>query len=164
MEGLGTGSVNGRIMGAIREFRFLFQKPSFPMLGSIEGYFIGAKSPKDLSGKLAEIPINKDGYYSLVDCTGKVWILIVDQRILSPLTFKKRQTKLGIIRLFNERKNTEVGYGNQYSEKSLSSKRFERIFSDLMTLSSGIAQKNPSLDPKLAACGNPVVNIVEASK
>lgn len=99
------------------------------MLGSIEGYFIGAKSPKDLSGKLAEIPINKDGYYSLVDCTGKVWILIVDQRILSPLTFKKRQTKLGIIRLFNERKNTEVGYGNQYSEKSLSSKRLERIFS-----------------------------------
>jgi len=134
------------------ELRYFFRKPTFPMLGSIEGYFIGAKRPRDLSDALAVVPINKGGWYSLVDYTGQVWTLLVDQMVLSPLSFKKRQTKLQIIRLFNERRNTEAGAGRLYPETSLSSKRFDRIFSDLINLSSRIAKQTHDPDP--AASGS----------
>jgi len=146
------------------ELQYLFRKPNFPILGSIEGYFIGAKNPKVLHSRLAEIPINKGGYYSLVDCTGEVWSFIADQRILSPLSFKKRQTKLEIIRLFNDRKNIEVGDEKQYSEKSLSSKRFERVFSDLLALSSYSVRKIPDSAPKPADSGDSTINMVETNK
>jgi len=136
------------------ELGYLFRRPIFPMLGSIEGYFIGAKRPRDLSDALAVVPINKGGCYSLVDYTGEVWSLLVDQMILSPLSFKKRQTKLEIIRLFNERRNTEAGTGRLYPETSLSSKRFDRIFSDLINLSSGIVKKTHDPDPNPAASGS----------
>jgi hypothetical protein len=61
--------------------------------------------------------------------------------MISPLTIKKRWTKLEIIKLFNERENVEVGEGKKYSEKSLSAKCLEKIISDLVELSSGSGTK-----------------------
>jgi len=132
------------------ELRYFFRKPTFPMVGNIEGYFISAKNAKELSSKLAEIQLNKDGSYNLVDFTGEGWILYTAKMIISPLTIKKRWTKLEIIKLFNERKNTELVEGKKYSEKSLSAKRLGKIISDLVDMSSG-SVKNKTTNRKQGA-------------
>jgi hypothetical protein len=123
------------------EFRYLFRKPTFPLVGSVEGHFIGAKNPEDLSSQLVKIQFNKDGSYDLADFTGEGWSLYIAEMMISPLTIKKRWTKLEIIKLFNERENVEVGEGKKYSEKSLSAKCLDKIISDLVELSSGSGTK-----------------------
>jgi len=118
------------------ELRYFFRRPTFPMVGNLEGHFIGAKNVQELSSKLAEIQLNEDGSYNLVDFTGEGWSLYTAKMIISPLTAKNRWTNLEIIKLFNERKNTELGEGKRYSEKSLSAKRLGKIISDLVDISS----------------------------
>jgi hypothetical protein len=49
------------------------------------------------------------------------------------LTAKKKWLKKEIISLYNNRENPNSG-GNQYSEKSLSAKRFDKIFTDIVDL------------------------------
>lgn len=106
------------------------------MIGNFEGYFIGAQNAHELSSKLAEIQLDEDKSYNLLDFTGEGWSLYTAQMAISPLTAKKRWTKLEIIKLFNERKNTELWDGKKYSEKSLSAKRLDKVISDLVDISS----------------------------
>jgi len=120
------------------------------MVGNVEGHFVGAKNAKELSSRLAEIQLNKDGSYNLVDFTGEGWSFYTAKMIISPLTINKRWTKLEIIKLFNERKNTELGEGKKYSEKSLSAKRLGKIISDLVDISSG-SVKNKTTNRKQGA-------------
>jgi hypothetical protein len=107
------------------------------MVTNIEGYFIGAKTPKELSTKLRKIRLDRDRSYDLVDFTGEGWSLYVPNMVISPLTLKKRWTKREIIKLFNERENMELAEGKKYSEKSLSAKRLYKIILDLVEISSG---------------------------
>ncbi|HHD56981.1 MAG TPA: hypothetical protein ENK89_04815 [Desulfobulbaceae bacterium] len=118
-----------------KELQYLFRKPKFPLIISIEGHFIGAKTPADLLKKLSRVPFGDSAYYQAIDKTGEGWNFSPEQRLLSPLTFKKRWTKKEIISLFNQRINKEDGQQEQYSEKSLSSKRLDRIITDLVKLS-----------------------------
>ena len=111
------------------------------MVTNIEGYFIGAKTPKDLSIKLTKIPLDRDKSYDLVDSTGEGWSLYTPKMVISPLTLKKRWTKREIIKLFNERENIELAEGKKYSEKSLSAKRLYKIIFDLVEISSGSVTK-----------------------
>ncbi|MFW5860661.1 MAG: hypothetical protein ACOCWZ_00305 [Spirochaetota bacterium] len=117
------------------ELQFFLRMPKFPMVGNIEGHFIGAGNARELSCKLAEIQLNEEEGYDLVDFTGEGWSLFAPEMIISPLTIKKRWTKLEIITLFNERKNVELGEGRVYSVKSMSSKRIGKIISDLVAMS-----------------------------
>ncbi len=105
------------------------------MVGNIEGHFIGARNARELSCKLAEIQLNEEESYDLVDFTGEGWSLYAPEMFISPLTIKKCWTKLEIITLFNERKNVELGEGRVYSVKSMSSKRIGKIISDLVEMS-----------------------------
>ena len=118
------------------ELQFFFRKPKFPMVGNIKGHFIGARNARELSCKLAEIQLNEEESYDLVDFTGEGWSLYASKMIISPLTLKKQWTKLEIIKLFNERENVELGEGRIYPEKSLSAKRLDKIISDLVEMSS----------------------------
>jgi hypothetical protein len=49
------------------------------------------------------------------------------------MSTKKKWFKKDIIALYNGRKNP-ISDGNQYSDKSLSAKRFEKIFKDIVEL------------------------------
>ncbi|MCA1765641.1 MAG: hypothetical protein LC633_05260 [Desulfobulbaceae bacterium] len=131
------------------EFHYFFRKPVFPVVGNIEGYFIGAKTVRGLGRQLAEIQLKEKGYYNLVDFTGEGWTLHIPEMVISPLTAKKRWTKLEIIKLFNERANNELWGGEQYSEKSLPAKRLGRIISDLAAIPAEFA-KNQKTN-----CGRP---------
>lgn len=116
------------------ELQYLFRKPKFPMVANIEGQFIGAKTPKDFLNKLSQIQIDQDKSYNMVDINGEGWSLYVSKMVISPLTIKKKWTKLEIIKLFNERDNLQLAYEKMYSEKSLSSKSLDKIISDLIDL------------------------------
>jgi len=52
---------------------------------------------------------------------------------VSPLTFKKRWTKKEVIGIFNGSKTAKRA-GMEYPLSSLSSKRFDRIFGDIVKL------------------------------
>ncbi|MDX8404559.1 MAG: hypothetical protein R8K50_00225 [Mariprofundus sp.] len=118
------------------ELKCILRKPDLPMLGSVDGHFVAGRTLTDLQASLTETPVSKDGQYKMVDCTGEVWDLYGDGMILSPLSFDRRKTKLAVIKLFNERVNTHVGEGRLYSERSLGSKRLDRVFADLVELAS----------------------------
>ncbi len=117
------------------ELRYLFRMPTFPVVSNIDGVFIGAKTPEELSIELGKLHLDRDTSYDLVDFTGEGWSLYVPKMVISPLTLKKRWTKREIIKLFNERKNIELGEGKKYSEKSLSAKRLDKIILDLVETS-----------------------------
>ena len=118
------------------ELQYIFRKPKFPVIVSIEGYFIGAETPADFLEQLNRAPVNEKGIYDMVDVTGEGWSFSVEQTAISPITFKKRWTKKQIISLFNQRINKGAGQQELYSEKSISSKRLDRIIMDLVRLSS----------------------------
>ena len=111
------------------------------MVSNIEGYFVGAKTPKELSIKLTKIQLDRDKSYDMADFTGEGWSLYLPKMVISPLTLKKRWTKREIIKLFNERENIELAEGKKYSEKSLSAKRLDKIIFDLVEMSSGSVTK-----------------------
>ncbi len=118
------------------ELQYIFRQPKFPLTVSIEGYFIGAETPADFLEQLNRAPVDEKGIYDLVDGTGEGWSFSVEQMVISPLTLKKRWTRKQIISLFNQRINKEPGQQELYSEKSISSKRLDRIIADLVRLSS----------------------------
>jgi hypothetical protein len=114
------------------ELQFIFRKPIFPMVCSIDGYFIGAKTKKHLEKELAKLELPSAQFYNLADFSGEGWTLHLET--ISPLTFHKRWTKKDIIQLFNGRTNLECGNGIKYSEKSLSSKKLDKIITDIANL------------------------------
>ena len=116
--------------GPIRSF---FRKPKYPILCNVDGHLIGAKSDKTLAKELSALELKKDEQYDVIDSTGKGWLLLTKHMVLSPLNFKKRRwTKLEVIRLFNDRTNKPDPDEKPYSEKSLSGKKHDRIFRDLV--------------------------------
>ena len=116
--------------------KYMFRMPVFPVITSIDGHVIGAVTPDGLGIELSKTQFVHEEIYDLVDAVGEGWSLLVNQSIvfLSPINMRNRWTKREIIKLFNERKNTELAEGIQYSEKSLSAKRLDRIISDIAEL------------------------------
>jgi hypothetical protein len=112
---------------------YLFRKPKYPVICDIDGYVIAAKSEKTLVKYLLEVELDLKRTYNLVDSTAEGWVFSPEHMFVSPLTFKKKWSKKDVISIFNNRINSsseEV----QYSEKSLSSKRFEKVFGDIVDL------------------------------
>ena len=112
--------------------RYLFRVPKYPVLCCIDEQVIGATSERILAEKLSRMMLQEGKYYDVIDMTGEGWTLMSDVMVISPLTAKKRWTKLQLIRLVNSRTNKSNPHEKPYSERSLSSKRFEKIFLDLV--------------------------------
>jgi len=112
---------------------FLFRRPVFPVILNLDGIVIGARSSKSLEKALRKIAVEPAKFYDMVDSTGEGWSLFAERMIISPLTIKKRWFKKDVIGLYNNRKNTP-GQDAKYSEKSLSSKRFDRIVNEIADL------------------------------
>lgn len=112
---------------------YLFRKPKYPVICDIDGYVIAAKNEKSFLKSLSEVNEDSEKTYNLLDSTAEGWAFMPKHMLVSPLTFKKQWTKKELISIFNSRKNLS-SEAAQYSEKSLSSKRFERIFADNVEL------------------------------
>jgi hypothetical protein len=115
------------------ELSYVFRKPIYPVICDIDGYVIAAKSDKSFVKRLSVVKLVSDKTYNLVDSSAEGWVFMPKHMLVSPLTFKKQWSKKEIISIFNNRINSSSD-GVQYSEKSLSAKRFERIFGDIVDL------------------------------
>lgn len=108
-------------------------KPQFPIICDVDGYVIAAKSEKSFEKYIARAPLKPDSFYPVIDCNGRSWRFYGDRDVISPITFKRRWSKKEVIAVFNNR----INFSNEkrlYSEKSLSSKRYDRIFREIVDL------------------------------
>ena len=120
-------------MNKIPPVQFLFRKPKYPVIVDIDGILVCGRSAITLAKRLSKLINIQDKSYNAIDSTGEGWSFYSDNWVLSPLCIKKRWTKLEIIRLYNFRKNKTSDH-DTYSEKSLSSKRLDRVFIDIFDL------------------------------
>ena len=114
------------------EISCLFRKPKFPILCSLDGYVVAANSMSEFGNIVASIEFKKDDVFPIIDLHGEGWSFYPEYNAISPLTFKKRWFKKEVIDLFNNRTNNKDNI--LYSEKSISNKRFDRLFRDIVNL------------------------------
>ena len=110
----------------------LFRKPKFPIICDIDGNVIAAKSISSFEKQLTAYNMCKGSAYPVIDFTGEGWSFYPELMVISPLTAKKKWFKKEVISIFNNRKNNT--YNVTYSEKSISAKRYEKIFQDIVGL------------------------------
>jgi hypothetical protein len=114
---------------------YMFRKPKFPVIGiigDIEGQIITARSTTEFERRLGKVEIEPDVRYSIIDSTGAEWLFFPNKMFMMPWPGKK-WSKKKIIRTYNQSTHC-AQLGNPYSEKSLSSKRFEVVFADIVGL------------------------------
>ena len=112
---------------------YIFRKPKFPIICDFDGDLVAAKSEITFTRQLEKIAIDTEKSYPLISISGEGWMFLPQHMAISPLTTKKKWFKKDIIALYNSRKNP-ISDGGQYSEKSLSAKRFKKIFTDIVEL------------------------------
>ena len=110
---------------------YIFRKPKYPIICNIDGYILGAKSEKSFLKQLNNVEIDPEKNYDLIDISAEGWWFLPNYMAISPLTMKKKWFKKEIISLYNNRKNSTE---KKYSERSLSAKRFDKIFNDIIEL------------------------------
>jgi hypothetical protein len=111
----------------------IFREPEFPLLCDVGGVLVGALSLAEFSRHVAVLDLPPDADLVVVDASAEGWVFNTKHRVLSPLTFKKRWTKKEVITLFN-RSDVARKLEGQYSERSLSAKRFDRIMAEIVAL------------------------------
>ena len=115
------------------EITFFLRKPIFPLICDLNGTLFVALSDRDFIHKLSIFKLDDKAKYDIIDFSGKGWKLDCNLKAIipyiSPLA-KKRWSKRALIELYNSRHNADFNY----STKSLSNKRYEMVFMDLVEL------------------------------
>jgi hypothetical protein len=95
----------------------------------------GSQHGRSLLKRLSDIDLPTKTNYPVIDSTGEGWglYLFPSEAVLSPMAVKKRWSKREVIHLYNQRKNVSENE-SPYSEKSLSSKRIDRIIREIADL------------------------------
>lgn len=113
------------------------------MICDAQGVLIGAETPEQLSDKIHSMGLPPGEQIPVIDAVAEGWVLNIDHMVVSPLTRKKSWAKKEVIELFNRSKTAREA-GLEYPERSLSSKRFDRILGEMVKL---ILNANKSLGP-----------------
>ena len=111
---------------------YLFRKPRFPVICIVDDWLVTAPSAASFEQRLAKIALNLDAKYNIIDSTGEHWELYSIQMYIMP-TMRRKWSKKKIVQTYNQSRNCSQT-GKPYAEKSLSSKRFEVIFADIVSL------------------------------
>ena len=112
---------------------YIFRKLKFPIIFDFDGILVAAKSEISFTRQLDKLEIDIEKSYPLISISGEGWMFLPQHSAISPLSTKKKWFKKDIIALYNGRRNPGSD-GKQYSDKSLSTKRFEKIFKDIVEL------------------------------
>jgi hypothetical protein len=127
--------------------KYFFRPPNFPVICAVQGVLIGAETPEQYMEQVGAMNLPPGELLPFVDATGEGWIFDTDHMIISPITSKKRWTKKEVIDMFNK-SCTSKQIGKEYSSRSLSSKRFNRIMAEIVAL---IRSANKRLQPNAAS-------------
>ena len=126
----------------------IFRAPEFPLLCDLGNVLLGASSVKDFSVQVDALALPPDAEFPVVDASAEGWVYNTKHRVLSPLTFKKRWTKKEVIAMFNG-SGAARKLGGQYSEQSLSAKRFDRILNEIVALIRAANRRQRTAAPPL---------------
>jgi len=113
------------------EFNIILRKPKYPVIVVSNEKLYSAFNVKQLAKScISSLPIENKTIIQVVDSTGEEFWYSPEQYILSPGFSFKKWTKKRIIEAFNNSKNAKDST-QEYSMKSLSSKRLEKIIRDI---------------------------------
>ena len=113
------------------EFNIILRKPKYPVIVVSNEKLYSAFNIKQLAKScISSLPIENKTTIQVVDSTGEEFWYSPEQYILSPGFSFKKWTKKRIIEVFNSSKNAKDST-QEYSMKSLSSKRLEKIIRDI---------------------------------
>ena len=113
------------------EFNIILRKPKYPVIVVSNDKLYSAFNIKQLAKScISSMPIENKTTIQVVDSTGEEFWYSPEQYILSPGFSFKKWTKKQIIEAFNSSKNAKDSM-QEYSMKSLSSKRLEKIIRDI---------------------------------
>lgn len=116
------------------EFNIVFRKPKYPVLVVSDKKLFSAFNIKQLASScMSSMPIENKNYIQVIDSTGEEFWYSPDHYVLSPGFALKRWTKKKIVETFNSSTNA-VELMQEYSMKSLSNKRLDKIVRDICEL------------------------------
>ena len=116
------------------EFNIVFRKPQYPVLVVSDKKLFSAFNMKQLARScMSSIPIEDKNYIQVIDSTGEEFWYSPDQNVLSPGFAFKRWSKKRIVEAFNSNTNA-LELKQEYSIKSLSNKRLDKIVRDICEL------------------------------
>jgi len=111
---------------------YLYRLPKFPIIGVIDDWLVTAPSAAVFERRLGKVTLAPDARYNIIDSTGELWDFYSSKNYIVP-TMRRKWSKKKIVQTYNQSSNcTQVG--EAYSEKSLSAKRFELVFADILAL------------------------------
>ena len=117
----------------MRKVQCLFRPPELPFICDVGSRLIGVTSFRAFDALIATLDLPPDGEFPVVDASSEGWAFNIKHYMLSPFTKKKRWTKKEVIAMYNN-SSAAKKLGKQYAEKSLSAKRFDRIFNEIVEL------------------------------
>jgi hypothetical protein len=110
---------------------FLFRKPRLPIIIDTGAGLLGVKSWTICEKHLATVTFPDMAPRDVIDSSAEAFSLYPEHMAFSPLTFKKRWTKLAIIELYNGSR----GPGRpEYPTTSLGNKTLEKVVKDIVDL------------------------------
>jgi hypothetical protein len=113
------------------EFNIILRKPKYPVIVVSNDRLHSSFNIKQLAKScISSMPIENKTIIQVVDSTGEEFWYLPEQYVLSPGCSFKKWTKKQIIEAFNSSKNAKDST-QEYSMKSLSSKRLEKIIRDI---------------------------------
>lgn len=113
------------------KFNIILIKPKYPVIVVSNDRLYSAFNIKQLAKScISSILIENETIIQVVDSTGEEFWYSPKQYVLSPGFSFKKWTKNRIIEVFNSSKNAK-DLMQEYSIKSLSSKRLEKIIRDI---------------------------------
>ena len=116
------------------EFKILFRGPKYPVIVVSADRLYSAFDINQLAeGCMFSVPIENKNYIQVVDSTGNEFWYKPEYYTLSPGFVFKKWTKKQIIETFNNSENAKR-ISQEYSTKSLSSKRLDKIIHDICTI------------------------------
>ena len=124
---------------------FLFRKPRFPLMIDTGYGLLGAKSWAACEKRLATFTFPDMAPRDVIDATAEAFSLYPEHMAFSPLTFKKRWTKMAIIELYNSSKGPGCP---EYPTTSLGNKSLEKVVKDIVDLLTTSKKSDDTTAPK----------------
>jgi hypothetical protein len=112
------------------EFLVMFRSPKYPVLLLASGKTYSAFNLEQLAEICVSIKLNDNTKVQVIDSKGSEFWYMPEKFILSPGFVFKKWSKKQLIETFNNSLNIRESQ-QEYSMKSLSSKKVERIIGDL---------------------------------
>jgi len=116
------------------EFNIIWRNPKYPVIVVSDKWLYSAFDIKQLAiSCMSSVPIEGNTYVQVIDSTGEEFWYSPENYALTPGFSFKKWTKKRIIEAFNNSINVK-DFLQEYSLKSLSSKRLDKIISDICKL------------------------------